>query len=418
MIESSLEFCRHVVRHAEAVLHDAPDRHVDAWRRGEARNVSQMGLERRRSETFPTVEQHRAANHAMVDRQLELHISRLVFEVACGRGDGPASLPGFFHPPQMDQRQAARQRKPRPLRDHRLAQPAVGGEELCRPVPEDQARAARTLQYVARERRLLRFDGMAHRCHRLVPAHEHLGNPPVNAPKSLRRLAEAPPGAVLPDQGVQPPHVRHAVMHWLEQPHQDRYRLDPTHRIVALQHLVEERGVHPLEQADIEEKFSVFRPEPGEQPRLHPVLHQLLRGTRILASAPLQLVAGKPEGEWPAGRLRHHCVQPPAGQPAVEEVRDLRAGEAQVVRRQDFGLAVQHGAGDVHAGGELAARESQVQVRRAVAQQEFEQGHRIRAPEPLQIVEHQHERPVTGLDLAECETGAPPAPAAGLSVNR
>ena len=237
----------------------------------------------------------------------------------------------------------------------------------------------------------------------------------MDGPEPLRRLAEALPSAMLPDQRMQPPQLRCAVAHRLEQPGKHRHRVDPAHRIAALQHLVEQRRVHPLEKADIEQELPILGPEAREQPRLHPVLHELARGVRIAACAPLQLVPGEPEREWPANQLRHHGVQSPARQLAAEEVRGLRAGEAQIVRRQDFGLAVQHGAGDVHAGGKLAARKGQMQVRRAAPQQELEQGRRIRAREPFQLVEHQHEGSVAVLDLAECETGAPPGSAAGLA---
>ena len=91
----------------------------------------------------------------------------------------------------------------------------------------------------------------------------------------------------------------------------------------------------------------------------------------MIASTPLCLVPGEPQRKRPAGRLRHHRIQSPAGQPAAEEGRGLFPGEAQVVGGEDFGLTVQQRAGDVHAGGKLAARKGEVQVRRAAPQQEF-----------------------------------------------
>ena len=62
---------------------------------------------------------------------------------------------------------------------------------------------------------------------------------------------------------MQPPDIRRAVADRLEHPHQDGHRVDPAHRIAALQHVVEERRVHPLEQPDIEQELPVLRPEPG-----------------------------------------------------------------------------------------------------------------------------------------------------------
>ena len=242
----------------------------------------------------------------------------------------------------------------------------MGGLKLHHSFAVIQAHAAGVLHDVARKRRLPGLDRMAHGVHRLPPAPERDRDLPMDGPEPLRRLAEVLSRAMLPDERMQPPHLRCAIAHRLEQPGKDRHRVDPAHRITALQHLVEQRRVHPLEQADIEQELPILRLEARKQPRLHPVLHQLARSARIVASAPLQLVPGEPEREWPAGRLRHHRVQSPAGQPAVEEVRGLSTGEPQIVRRQDFGLAVQHGAGDVYPGGKLAPRKSQAQVRRAV----------------------------------------------------
>ena len=54
---------------------------------------------------------------------------------------------------------------------------------------------------------------------------------------------------------------RCADAHRIEQSGQDRHRVDPAHRTAALQHLVEKRRVHPLEQADIEQELPVLRPE-------------------------------------------------------------------------------------------------------------------------------------------------------------
>ena len=80
---------------------------------------------------------------------------------------------------------------------------------------------------------------------------------------------------MLADERMQPPDLRFAVAHRLEQPGQDRHRVDPAHRIAALQHLVEKRRVHPLEQADVEQELPILGPEAREQARLHPVLDEL-----------------------------------------------------------------------------------------------------------------------------------------------
>ena len=411
VVEGGPEIRRNAARDAEAEFHDAPRQTVDGRRVREPLDLGQMRPHQPRAEVLPAIQAEHAAHHAMLRRRLQRDPARVVFEAADERGQGTVSLLRLFHPPRHDQSQAAHQPEPRPRGDDLLAQQTLRGLELDQPFPGEQATAASPLHDVARECRLSRLDGVTHGGSRLAPSRESAGDSPMDGPKPLRRLPEAASDAMFPDQRVQPPHVRCAVADRLEHSHQDGHRIDPAHRIPALQDVVQERRVHPVEQPDIEQEFPVLRPEPGEQPRFHPVLNEFLRSPRGTAPAARLFVAGNPERERPTGRVGHQRRQPLPRELPVEERRDLRAGEPQVVRRQDRAAALQHGAGHVHAVGQLTTGECEMQVGRGAVQQKLQQRRRIGVPEPFQLVEHQHERVFEIGDLAQRDLAAAFRPA-------
>ena len=88
----------------------------------------------------------------------------------------------------------------------------------------------------------------------------------LHGPEPLRRFPEALSDAVLADERVQAPDVGAAVAQGLQHPHQHGHRLDAELRIAALQHLVEECRIHPLEEPDVEQEFALLGAEPGEEP--------------------------------------------------------------------------------------------------------------------------------------------------------
>ena len=251
---------------------------------------------------------------------------------------------------------------------------------------------------------------MAEREQRLAAARERDGDPAVDLAEPRPRVPEAPMRAVLADQRMQPPGIRPAAAYRLEEAGEGLHGAEPAQRVVAAQHLVEQRRVHPLEQAGIERELAVVGLDALPQARFHPVLHDAPRLARLRGGA--GVVAPDAQRHRPARRLLGQRVELAPRQAPIEEIADLAIGEAQLVRADHRGLPVEDRARDVEPGGKMPAGGGEVQVGRPALDQEIEQRHRSGVAEPVQVVEDEDEGLAAGLERVREQRG----PASGRAV--
>ena len=343
---------------------------IDTRRFRELRKVGQQRPGHLRTERLAAKQGEEAANHAVVHRQLELGVARFGVEAAetrgHGLGHGTVSRPGFLQTPRQDQRQATGQRQPRARLDDVLAQPPVGGLELDQPLAEPQAKGAGALQDIARQGRFPRFDGVAHGGRRFASPHKGPGNPPMDG-------CETAAGVSRKRRLVQCSRINGCSRQMSLAPSRTgsssptRTGIVPIRRIESLRSNTLSRSAASIHSNNpISSRNSrSSAPSPAKSRDSTQFSTNSCAAPVVPPLAALDLVAGNPERERPTGRLGHQRGQPRARQFPVEEVGDLRFREPQFLCRHDRGAAFQHGAGDVHAGGELPARKRQVQVGRA-----------------------------------------------------
>ena len=108
---------------------------------------------------------------------------------------------------------------------------------------------------------------------------------------------------MLANERMQPPRVRPATGHRFEKAGQRLHGLDPAHRVVRAQHLVEQRRVHPLEEPGVKDELAILRIDAFPKTRLHPVLDYAPRIPDLPHSA--RSVSPNAKGHWPSrGLLR------------------------------------------------------------------------------------------------------------------
>ena len=189
--------------------------------------------------------------------------------------------------------------------------------------------------------------------------------------------------------------------HGLEQADEAGHSLQAAERPVALERLVDQLPVHPVEEPHVEQELAVVGGQVGPQPRLDPAGDDVPGEPLLAGRGVTPPVAVHAHGDRPAGGRLGHRGEAPPRQRQVEEPGDLGQREAQVLREQDLRRRVEHRGGDVEPGRQLPAGQRQVQVARAGRHEGSDEGGRHRVGEALDFVQGQHAGGAVRLDRAQ-----------------
>ena len=161
-VQSAGELRCQMAKRAERGLQIAAHQGIDVRRCDEPFKIAEQRLCPPRANCFAAIDHDATADDAIFHRERDAGPAAVFRAGTRCRGHGPVALPRRLQLPGQDQGKAAHQREARALRDDLLAQQAVRGLELDRPLPDPQARPAGILQDAAGKARLPGFDGMAH----------------------------------------------------------------------------------------------------------------------------------------------------------------------------------------------------------------------------------------------------------------
>ena len=289
------------------------------------------------------------------------------------------------------QRHAAHQRQARVRRQHRDGQGAVDRAQRLEALLQPQPHPAGAFGDAAEQVGVVRLGGVAQRLDRPPARRERLGDAAVEGPVAVGVLLEPTLLAVVPDERVQA-HRRPAAAAGRQQPGERARRRDPPARVPHAGHLVDQVGVEAVEQREVEYEAAVRRRDAAPQPRLDPPGHRVVARRVDVRHAAAPGVAVDAQRNRPARRVGGHGGQLAARQLLVEEPRDVRLREPQVVDGHRRAVPFKREHRDLEPRRRLPERHRHVQVGRRAAQQRVEHGDRLGVRQLLDLVERQHAR--------------------------
>ena len=167
-------------------------------------------------------------------------------------------------------------------------------------------------------------------------------------------------------------------------------------------HLVDQLGVDPVEEPDVEEKVPILVDKAAPEAGLDPGRGCVAVATNLAhRHAGAEAVAVDPERNRPPLRISRHRCEIPAGELPVEEARDVGLGKPQVFRREGFATVLEQRHGDVQPRGALSKRQRNVEIARRSREERVQRCDRIGIAQPVQFVQREHAGlpvPADGLD--------------------
>ena len=249
-------------------------------------------------------------------------------------------------------------------------------------------------------------------------ARECIGDAAMDGPKSVRILLEPPIFAVFLDERVKL-HRRPVAARCRQEPGEGAHRLDPPPRVPRAGHLVDQPGVDPVEERDVEHEVAVPGRNAAPQPRLDPPRDRVVVAPVTGVRRPERpRVAVDAQRDGPARRVGDHRGQLPARQPAVEEPRDVGRREAQILRRHGLPPSFEREHGDVQIGRTFAERHREVEIARGAAQQRVDRRDGLGAAQPIELVHGEHARCAAAFEGADQQADPVVGLAVGLPIRR
>ena len=396
-VHGRVEPCVEAVVAGVAVEDRAADQRGRGGQSGDARRLGVAGEGFLRGDRTGAVE----LEHAARDQPVDLETG---FRGACRCHLGEDAVRGG-EPPLEQGGDAAEARQSGPVRQRPVGDQPVGGRQSDRAFAQPPLEAAGVEKDGRGEFRVAGLGGVAHGLHSGAAPRQGGGDAPVHPAAAAGELAAHGFGAVLAQQGMQAADGRCPGADVLQQPGEARQAGRPFEGAGAVENLVEEIPVEPVEQAEVEREPAVGgregAPEPGGDPAADGVAHDRRRAGRRSGR-----VAAHAQGDRPAARLRGDGGELRTGQVESEEAGDFAPREAQVVRGDDFGAAVEDVPRRGQGRGQPTVGESHVQARGRIPEQAVEEGDGVRVGEALEFVERKHQRLAPGLDGVQQELGA------------
>ena len=182
----------------------------------------------------------------------------------------------------------------------------------------------------------------------------------------------------------------------LQKPFQRGQRLDSAAYVVGSKHVGGDFRRYPVEQRQIQQQRAIFGRQIAQQPFAQPVghhasiAHQILHRDVFHPGMGLHVAVG-PQGNWPSFGAFRQIVQLAPRQLVVEEARDLRLGEAQLIGRNVEAPVGEHCAAEVEPWV-FAHSQGDVKIAWAVQQEEVDRGERHAVRQPLDFVQYQQTR--------------------------
>ena len=296
---------------------------------------------------------------------------------------------------------------------HCLSQVAVNRAQGAEAASNPQLNAAGPYGDFTDERRIRSLCRMPHGVHHLAAPGERLGNDAVYRPKANWILDEPPVGAVVADERMHT-HRRVRAAARLQQPGKGAHGCQPTPRTERSGRLVNEVGVDPVEQSDVEDEIPVRAGHAAPQTRLDPRGRHVGLPDDVRQCVRPAGVAVYAQRNGPSRRLCGKLRNFPARKLLVEELRDIGPGEAQIVGLDSVYPPVEQQHRNIKACRQCPASHREMQIRRRSADEAIEHGDRLGVSQAFDFVECEQTWRPEALDSADQQVN--PVAGAGIGV--